>query len=128
MRPTGDFRMYTGQCHCGNVKLTIQRLTQYATKCNCSLCRRYAALWGYLTDSDVNVAVGTFGLKSYEHGDRCISFKFCENCGCVTHYTSTPQSQSNRVAINYNMFPKDLLVSVQIRHFDGADSWEYIET
>jgi hypothetical protein len=120
--------MHSGQCHCGNVTLTIRRLTNDATKCNCSLCRRYAALWGYLTDSEVSVAVGEFGLKSYEHGDRCISFKHCANCGCVTHYTSTPRSGSDRVAVNYNMFSSDLIESIRVRCFDGAESWEYIET
>jgi hypothetical protein len=120
--------MYSGQCHCGNVTLTIRRLTNVATKCNCSLCRRYAALWGYLTEPEVNIAVGKYELKSYEHGDKCISFQHCSNCGCVTHYTSTPQSRSDRVAVNYNMFSGDLIEAIQIRYFDGADSWEYIQT
>lgn len=120
--------MYSGQCHCGNVTLTIRRLTNVATKCNCSLCRRYAALWGYPTEPEVNIAVGKYELKSYEHGDKCISFQHCSNCGCVTHYTSTPQSRSDRVAVNYNMFSGDLIEAIRIRYFDGADSWEYIQT
>ena len=103
--------MYSGQCHCGNVTLTIRRLTNVATKCNCSLCRRYAALWGYLTEPEVNIAVGKYELKSYEHGDKCISFQHCD-----------------RAAVNYNMFSGDLIEAIQIRYFDGADSWEYIQT
>lgn len=119
--------MYSGQCHCGNVRLAIHRVTENATRCNCSLCRRYAALWGYLTEDEVDVTVGTFGLESYEHGDRYISFKRCGNCGCVTHYTSLPKARSDRVAVNYNLFPGELVSSLKIRKFDGAESWEYVD-
>ncbi|UTM58591.1 GFA family protein [Photobacterium sp. CCB-ST2H9] len=119
--------MYTGECHCGNVQLKISHLTKTATRCNCSVCRRYAALWGYFTESEVEITVGKSGLESYEHGDRYISFHRCQNCGCMTHYTSTPKAQSDRVAVNYHMFPMAVISSVHVRHFDGADSWKFLD-
>lgn len=47
--------MIRGHCHCGNISLEIPRLTTTATECNCSICRRYGALWGYFTQPEVKV-------------------------------------------------------------------------
>jgi len=117
--------MYTGKCHCGNVTLTIPRLTETTTSCNCSICHRYGALWGYLTCNEVQVDVGQFGLGSYEHGDKCISFKHCNQCGCVTHYTATEAWDSDRLAVNYRMFDPREVANIDVRYFDGADSWTF---
>ncbi|UIP28771.1 GFA family protein [Photobacterium sp. TLY01] len=119
--------MYQGQCHCGNVRLTIARLTETATRCNCSLCHRYGALWGYLTESEVAVQVGESGTEYYEHGDKCIHFHRCKRCGCVTHYSSAPASGSDRLAVNYSMFSAREIRPIRIRLFDGADTWQFID-
>ncbi|WP_444546125.1 GFA family protein [Vibrio porteresiae] len=34
-------------CHCGNIELMLSKLPTEATKCNCSICHRYGALWSY---------------------------------------------------------------------------------
>lgn len=39
--------MQKASCHCGKVRIEIGTLPATVTDCNCSLCRRYGALWGY---------------------------------------------------------------------------------
>ena len=117
--------MMQGSCHCGKVRLTITRITDTATECNCSLCRRYAPLWGYLTESEVGIE--SERLEEYAHGDRMIRFQRCPGCGCITHYRSVSPGAENRLAVNYRMFAPEILQQVRIRHFDGADSWQYLE-
>ncbi|MCE9679820.1 aldehyde-activating protein [Shewanella sp. AS1] len=126
--------MYQGQCHCGNVQLSISRLTDTATCCNCSICQRYAGLWGYLTEAEVTVTVGEHGLDNYEQGDRFLSVKRCKHCGCVTHYVCTErykqiatEGKGDRLAVNYNMFPREQLADIKILYLDGADTWEYLD-
>ncbi len=119
--------MVKGSCHCGNVQLSVQKLTETATKCNCSICSRYAAIWGYFTESDVVVSVGSKGISAYCHGDKTINFNRCNECGCVTHYTSTTPSPGARLAVNYRMFPDFFNSQVKIRRFDGADTWQYLD-
>ncbi len=92
---------WVGQCHCGNVRLTLSELTPTATECNCSLCSR--------------------------HGDEMIDFQHCGQCGCITHYTSTGKAPSERVAVNYRMFESDVTLSLKLRHFDGANTWSYLD-
>lgn len=119
--------MFEGKCHCGNVDLIIPKLTFNGTSCNCSICSRYAAIWGYFKESDVSVKVGKLGMSSYAHGDKMINFNRCNQCGCVTHYTSTSSSESTRLAVNYRMFDANVLKEVNIKQFDGADSWIYLD-
>ncbi len=117
---------HKGQCHCGNVTLTIPYVTETGTECNCSICSRYASVWGYFTDKEVQVEVGTHGITNYCWGDKEILFHHCNNCGCITHYSSN-SPDSDRVAVNYRMFDPSIIPSLHIRLFDGANSWTIIE-
>jgi hypothetical protein len=36
-----------GTCHCGNVTWTLDTPPESVTACNCTICRRYGALWAY---------------------------------------------------------------------------------
>ncbi|WP_087018514.1 aldehyde-activating protein [Thaumasiovibrio subtropicus] len=119
--------MYEGQCHCGNVKLRVQQLTATGTQCTCSICARYAAIWGYFTEADVVVSIGEFGISCYCHGDKLINFNRCQQCGCVTHYTHTTPTPKTRLAVNYRMFPSEVLEQITVRTFDGAKTWQYLD-
>ena len=48
--------MVEGKCHCGDATWTLELRPVSATACNCTVCRRYGAIWayGYLSQ-DVNV-------------------------------------------------------------------------
>lgn len=116
-----------GSCHCGNVRLSISQLTPTAVSCNCSVCFRYAAIWGFFTEAEVSVEVGDKGLERYCHGDRMINFNRCGGCGSITHYTSTDPSPSSRLAVNYRMFKPEYLDEITVRHFDGADTWQFLD-
>ncbi|EOV1090372.1 hypothetical protein ACOLXF_000007 [Vibrio fluvialis] len=94
---------------------------------NCSICRRYGALWGYFTQPEVKVIDQGAGLEQYVWGDQCIEFQRCKGCGCVTHYTAAPGTGSERLAVNYRMFDSVVQQALTIRHFDGADSWRYLD-
>ena len=39
--------MIEGSCHCGAVHWRFEGIPKSATTCNCSICRRYGALWAY---------------------------------------------------------------------------------
>ena len=41
--------MIRASCHCGAVVMEADSQPRSVTACNCSICRRYAALWAYYT-------------------------------------------------------------------------------
>jgi hypothetical protein len=118
--------MIEASCHCGNVKISIPNFPDTVTNCNCSVCRRYSALWAYFNPKSVSVNSHADDIGSYSWGDKTIEFHNCKNCGCLTHYTPTEQGNVNKMAVNFRLFPSDRVNCVKVRYFDGADRWEYI--
>ena len=119
--------MYKAQCHCKAISLEVTELAATVTDCNCSVCRRYGALWAYYTRDQVQLQAAPPLLSAYSWGDRSIEFWHCNRCGCMTHYENTDKHARSRIAINARMFPPEVLKSLPIRHFDGADSWKYLD-
>ena len=119
--------MFIASCHCEAVRLELTELPATVTECNCSICRRYGALWAYYSRDQVQLTAASSALASYSWSDRTIEFCHCRHCGCLTHYESLDKHARSRVAINARMLPLDVLRSLSVRHFDGADSWKYLD-
>lgn len=119
--------LFQGGCHCGNVQITLEKLPETLTSCNCSVCSRYAALWGYYREAQVSIIEGELGASRYCWGDKYIEFHHCNNCKCITHYISTGKAKVDKVGINFRMFEPNLIKPIKIRHFDGAESWTFID-
>ncbi|MGZ3690756.1 MAG: GFA family protein, partial [Pseudobdellovibrio sp.] len=83
MNEFGGF-MLEGSCHCGNVKWTYSLPLESVTACNCTLCRRYGALWAYAHLHHGIEFSGT--TKAYERGNKHNGFNFCTNCGGIAFY------------------------------------------
>lgn len=118
--------MIEASCHCGNVKISIPNSTETVNSCNCSACSRYGALWAYFDPNVISINCNTDEIGSYSWGDKTIEFHHCKNCGCITHYTPTERGNSDRMAVNFRLVPSDIVNSVKVRYFDGADTWKFI--
>lgn len=119
--------MFNASCHCEAVRMEVGELPSTVTECNCSICRRYGALWAYYTRDQVNLIADPEALTRYCWGDRSIEFCHCRRCGCLTHYESVDRHAGSRFALNARMLPLNVMRSLTVRHFDGADSWQYLD-
>lgn len=119
--------MFVAECHCGAVRIRLEQLPATVTSCNCSICRRYGALWAYSTRNRVELVTDGEALAAYSWGDRTIEFCHCRRCGCLTHYESTNKHGRHRFAVNARMLPPEATDSLPVRHFDGARSWTYVD-
>lgn len=119
--------MIQASCHCGNVKIDAPNITAPVISCNCSVCGRYGALWAHLNPRYVNINCSQDQLGSYCWGDKTIDFHHCKNCGCLTHYTPTDKGNAEKMAVNFRLVPAKIREFLKVRHFDGADSWEFID-
>lgn len=118
--------MYTASCHCGTVKLELQTKPRQLTQCNCSLCRRYGALWAYFQRRRVRVMAKRSDLAVYSWLGQRFEFFRCATCGCVTHYQRTERRAdgSDMGAVNLrNIDNPTIIAHVPIRLLDGASSW-----
>lgn len=114
------------RCHCGNVRLTLLEPPATLTRCNCSICNRYGALWGYYPPDAVAIAVGQQGTSSYCWGDQCVNFIFCVKCGCCTHYTTTEKCDEQKVGVNFRMASPESIAGIRVRDLDGANTWQFL--
>lgn len=114
----------TGSCHCGAVRYEITR-PKGATACNCSICRRLAALWVYAPPVKGRVIAEPDATIAYAWGDKGLAFHTCKTCGATTHWASLID---DRFAVNLRLADDpDIVATTRVRHFDGADSWTFLD-
>jgi len=110
-------------CVCGAVRLAITRAPTEVTDCNCSICRRYAALWAFYPLKDVIVPGGLTDV--FMLGPKKIEFHRCKICGCVTHWS--PRDQRDEMGVNARLLDPEVVARARVRHLDGAKTWKYLE-
>jgi hypothetical protein len=114
-------------CHCGAIRIYVRKISRTLTRCNCSICRRYGALWAYYTASAVTIEAPKGGLSKYSWNRKIRAYYRCKKCGCVTHYAYRKKRRNTTVAVNAVNFEPSALVGVRIRHLDGAASWKFLD-
>ncbi len=116
--------MLEGKCHCGAVTWRFDAVPTGATACNCTICRRYGALWIYGHEGDdVSVSGAT---RTYERGGRHLAFHFCATCGCVVSWRGNllePDGR-RRLAVNVRLAEPETVADLPIDHFDGLHRFD----
>jgi len=118
--------MYKGQCHCGKIKFSVSTAPKQLVDCNCSLCHRIGALWGHVPISSVNIEAPPESAIGYVQGDKTLAVQTCRHCGCTTHYESL-QAEGEIMAVNFRMCSAEVINQFQIRKFDGADTFQFLD-
>ncbi|HVS62111.1 MAG TPA: GFA family protein [Thermoanaerobaculia bacterium] len=118
--------MLTATCHCGAVRVEVPRRPRTLTDCNCSICRRYGALWAYYEPSTVRVVAAPGTTSGYSWGSKTIRFVHCTTCGCVTHYLRI-KTPGRRMGVNARHLEPADLGAPRIRRLDGARTWRSLE-
>lgn len=116
--------MLVGSCHCGALRWTFDGDPDSATACNCTICRRYGALWIYGWQGEI---VTVTGPSVVYIRDTMIGFNFCPTCGCLAYYHVLKKDEQGRrqMAANRRMIEDpDTVAHLPIRHFDGLDSFD----
>jgi hypothetical protein len=116
----------SASCHCGAVTVTVPRRPRSLTNCNCSLCRRYGALWAYYADRDVELHAAEGSTEDYRWGSQKLRFIRCRHCGCVMQWRPVQPGPASRTGVNARQFEPAALGAVRIRLLDGADTWKFL--
>jgi hypothetical protein len=113
--------MIESSCHCGAVKLEMLAVPEEVTDCNCSICRRYGALWAYYSPAYVRIIATEGAMDCYRWGDKSIEFHRCRNCGCVTHWAAVDRS-ADRMGVNARLMEHEILAAARLHRIDGANT------
>ena len=117
----------TGRCHCGKVSFTYHGAPEKLVACNCSICRRLAALWAHGPEGVVEIQADAANLHGYAWGDKGLAFYACKQCNCTTHWKGLGSDGPQNMAVNCRLCEPAALSGLRIRQFDGADSWKFLD-
>ncbi len=120
-------KMLQGTCHCGTVKFVVSKLPEYLTDCNCSICRRIGARWAHYPPEAVSIDAPDGATIGYVQGDKTLTTHTCKRCGCTTHWMPIDPAEHNRMAVNFRMCDPAEVGKLRVRHFDGADTWQFLD-
>lgn len=116
-----------GTCHCGATHWTLVGDPGSITACNCTLCRRYGALWSYdYVDGRIKVSGATGSYRRAGKADPALEILFCETCACVLAWRGlrTESDGRRRIAVNVRLAPPEAVADLPIDRFDGLDTFE----
>jgi len=119
--------MINGSCHCGSVSFTFPNKPEWLTSCNCSVCRRFSTLWAYAPVSEVKINAAPDATIAYVHGDKSLAMHSCKSCGGTTHWIGLDGDVSAKMAVNFRMCDPTDYENIQVRRFDGADTWQFLD-
>ncbi|WP_145480508.1 GFA family protein [Stenotrophomonas rhizophila] len=88
-------------CHCGAVELELELPEGIVDprRCDCSICRRKAAVVASVPLSGLHVVKGADQLKLYQFNTHAAKHFFCGTCGIYTHH----QRRSNPGQYGFNV-------------------------
>ena len=110
-------------CHCGAVRFQIAEAPAWVLDCNCTLCRRYGALWSYYREADQAKLLekpAADATSVYTWNDREIAFHHCKTCGCITHKEAVDIAPPVIVAVNARMMVGLDPARVRLRQVDNG--------
>jgi hypothetical protein len=96
-------------CQCQKIKITIPSLPEFANVCDCSLCFKYGAAWGYWDPDLVTIKGKPVTLHRpgqeedkdiihYVWKTKRIAFGHCAHCGTTLYWKLTEQGHAEEAA------------------------------
>jgi hypothetical protein len=115
--------MLTLSCLCGVVRIEVTKRPDYVNECNCTLCSKSGARWGYFQPSEVRVEGATRGFVRADKADPGTAIRFCPTCGATTHFVLTESAVAkfgNAVTgVNMALADERDLAGIELRYPDG---------
>lgn len=119
--------MLIGKCHCGAARWEVTGDPGPATACNCTLCRRYGALWVYDYEGErISVVGPTTAYVRADVADPQLEIRFCPRCAGVLAWRGlkTDAAGRRRIAVNVRLAPPEAVAELPVDHFDGLDTFD----
>ncbi|GAB1268265.1 GFA family protein [Aurantivibrio infirmus] len=119
--------MIESTCHCGAVRIEVSKKPDFVTDCNCSIDRRLGALWAYYKREEIKIIGHPENTDEYIWGEKTLRTVRCRSCGCTTHWEPLEIKSDSIFGVNTRNFERDVVKGIRVRHFDGADTWKFLD-
>jgi len=112
--------MVRAACHCTAVRFELAQAPTWVLDCNCTICRRYGALWTYPEAGSAKIVGGADATDTYIWGDRELAFHRCSTCGCITHMAALDPRGPQIYGINARLILDLDPAHVKVRQKDNG--------
>lgn len=110
-------------CLCGQIRVETTKRPDYIHECNCTLCRKSGARWGYFHPSEVSVEGQSEGYCREDKDDPGARIQFCAKCGSTTHFILTESAVARHgnvvMGVNMGLAEESDLAGIELRYPDG---------
>lgn len=110
-------------CLCGAIHVETAKHPDYIHECNCTLCTKTGARWGYFHPSEVTVAGETHRYSRQDKAEPAARVQFCPTCGSTTHFTLTEEVSARlgnvMLGVNLRLADEEDLAGLELRYPDG---------
>ena len=106
-------------CHCMAVRFELDLPPEWVLDCNCSVCRRYGALWAYDWSRSFRLTSPADATFVYRWNGRTLGFHHCNSCGCTTHLQAVDDAGKPILGINARLI-LGLDPATPVRQIDNA--------
>lgn len=113
---------YTGGCHCGAVRYSVDMEIKSVVSCNCSLCSKRGWLLAFTTPEHFRLESGEDTLTTYRFNKHVVNHQFCKICGQQSFARGTDPSGAESIAINVRCLDGVDTDSFPVTKFDGKNS------
>jgi hypothetical protein len=113
----------TLSCLCGQVHVTLETRPEYINECNCTLCSKSGARWGYFSPAQVSIDGATKGYSRADKEAPNAEVHFCTECGSTTHFVLTKGAVAKfgntMMGVNMGLADEADLSGLEVRFPDG---------
>ena len=110
-------------CLCGKIAVELAKRPDFIHECNCALCSKTGARWGYFHPSEVSVTGEASGYRRGDKDDPNAEVRFCPTCGATSHFVLTENAVAKfgNSLMGVNMWLADArdLAGIELRFPDG---------
>ena len=111
---------YTGGCHCGRIRFTVDGEIGPVVDCNCSLCRKRGGLLWFVPAEAVHHLGEAAAIGTYTFNTHRIQHHFCVECGIAPYSEGRNPDGSPVACINVRCLEGVDLDALTVQRFDGA--------
>lgn len=112
-------------CLCGQVRLETAKRPDFIHACNCTLCSKSGAHWGYFHPSEVKVEGATVGYSRADKDDTAAEVHSCPTCYATTHFVLTSGAiekfGNTQLGVNILLTDESDLAGIEVRYPDGRN-------
>ncbi|NKC01935.1 MAG: aldehyde-activating protein [Pseudomonadales bacterium] len=100
---------------------------EFVHDCNCSLCRKSGAIWGYFSSAGVAISGETISFVRRDKQDPRVELHACKTCAVTVYFKFTPSiiaqnPMLDQIGVNTSLFSLGELKGIEMRFPDG-ENW-----